>query len=125
MSTNFAVATAPAHRQPRRWPRYKLDVPIRVIAARPGKTVIVAGRGRDISEGGMQVFAGIELRVDNHAEVEFTPPFGDPLRVRAIVRNRRGYYYGLEFVRDTEGDLDKAAKLGEILKSSSSRRNSA
>src|SRR5947209_19612390 len=125
MSANFAVAAAPSHRQARRWPRYKLDVPIRVIAAKPGKTVIVAGRGRDISEGGMLVFAGLELRVDDHAEVEFTPPFGDPLRVSAVVRNRRGYYYGLAFLHDTKEDVSKAAKLGEILKSSSGLRKSS
>jgi hypothetical protein len=122
MSANFAVASAPSRSHARRWPRYKLDVPIRVIASRPGKAVIVAGRGRDISEGGMMVFAGIELRVDDRADVEFTPPFGDPLRVTAIVRNRRGYYYGLEFLRDNADDLAKASKLGEILKSSSGMR---
>ena len=119
MSANFAVAAAPSFSQARRWPRYKLDVPIRIIAARPGKAVIVAGRGRDISEGGLQVFAGIELRVDDHADVEFTPPFGDPLRVTAIVRNRRGYYYGLEFVRNNPEEVAKATRLGEILKTSS------
>ena len=122
MSANFAVAPAPSYSQARRWPRYKLDVPIRVIAARPGKAVIVAGRGRDIGEGGLLVFAGIELRVDDRTDVEFTPPFGDPLRVAAIVRNRRGYYYGLEFARDNDDDLAKASKLGEILKSSSGIR---
>ncbi len=122
MSTNFAVAPAHSYSQSRRWTRYKLDVPIRVIASRPGKAVIVAGRGRDISEGGMLVFAGIELRVDDHAHVEFTPPFGDPLRVSAIVRNRRGYYYGLEFIRDNAEDLAKSSKLGDILKSSSGMR---
>ena len=118
MSTNCAVA-APTWPQARRWPRYRLDVPIRVINTRPGKTVIVSGRGRDISEGGMLVFAGVELRTGDIAEIEFTPPFGDPLRVTAIVRNRSGYYYGMEFLRDSDEDLVRAAKLGEILKSSS------
>lgn len=112
-----ALGTAPSYPKMRRWPRYNLDVPIRVIASVPSKVKIVSGRGRDISEGGMMVFAGIELRVDDIVEIEFTPPFGGPLRVAASIRNRNGYYYGLEFLRDSPQDLKMAARLGEVLRS--------
>src|SRR5438270_11965422 len=111
-----AVSATPSFPKMRRWPRHNLDVPIRVIASMPGKIKIVSGRGRDISEGGMMVFAGIELRVDDIVEVEFTPPFGGPLRVAASVRNRSGYYYGLEFLRDSDQDLRAANRLGDVLK---------
>jgi hypothetical protein len=36
----------------RRWPRYKIDVPVRLIALRPTKLVIVSGRGTQLGCGG-------------------------------------------------------------------------
>lgn len=101
----------------RRWTRYKIDVPIRVIAEKDSKSAIVNGRGRDIGDGGMMVFAGIEVRVNDIIEVEFTPPFGEPLRVTGRVRNRHGYYYGVEFVRDSNDDKQRSARLREVLRS--------
>lgn len=111
----------PSYSKMRRWSRHNLDVPIRLIATLPGQVKIVSGRGRDISEGGMMVFAGIELRVDEIVEVEFTPPFGGPLRVAASVRNRTGYYYGLEFLRDSDEDLRSANRLGDVLRSAAAK----
>lgn len=115
MAVGAIPQQSPPFRNTRRWKRYKLDVPIRVIAAASGK--IVAGRGRDISEGGMQVFAGIELRVDDLVQVEFTAPYGDPLRVAGCVRNRNGYYYGLEFLRGTDRERAEALRLRDVLHS--------
>jgi hypothetical protein len=37
----------------RRWPRYKVDVPLRLIIERPTKAGIVQGRGRELNRGGM------------------------------------------------------------------------
>jgi hypothetical protein len=57
-----------------------------------------------MSEDGVAIFAGVELGSDNEVQIEYTPPFNrGPLRVRAVVRNRRGYIYGMEFLpRDGE-----------------------
>ena len=60
---------------PRRWPRYKIDVPIRVIAPKGDKIAIVAGRGNELNEGGMEVFGGLELAIDEQVTIEFTPPY--------------------------------------------------
>ena len=46
----------------RRWHRYMLDVPLRVIVHRRGKSSIFIGRGNEVSEGGMAVTAGVELK---------------------------------------------------------------
>jgi PilZ domain len=116
MTSNLAVGKAPSYAPARRWPRYKLDVPIRAIAATPGKTTIVDGRGRDISEGGMLIFAGMELQITDSIEVEFTPPFAEPIRVPAIVRNRNGFYYGVEFLRTSADDVEGVTRLGEVLR---------
>jgi hypothetical protein len=57
-----------------------------------------------MSDDGVAIFAGVELAIDSEVQIEFTPAFnGGPLRVRAVVRNRRQYIYGLEFLpRDGE-----------------------
>ena len=101
----------------RRWPRYKIDVPIRVVAHKPTKVSIIEGRGRELGCGGMAVFAGIELSLNEQVEVEFTPPYsGEPLRVRAHVRNRNGYTYGVEFVTENDRDYKNVGQLESVLK---------
>jgi hypothetical protein len=83
----------------RRHPHYRLDTPVCLIVGRPDKVHLVNARLRDISEDGVAVFAGIELAIDSEVQIEYTPPFNrGPVRVHAVVRNRRGYIYGLEFL---------------------------
>ena len=101
----------------RRWLRYKIDVPLRLIAQRTTKTLTVQGRGRDLNCGGMAVFAGIELAIDEQVAVEFTPPYsGHSIRVRGFVRNRRGYTYGIEFIAENDADYRNVGQLESILK---------
>jgi PilZ domain len=83
----------------RRWKRYNVNVPIRVIIERAMRSTIVQGRGSALSEGGMAIFAGAELKPGEHIAVEFTPPYSaPPVRVEARVCNRSGYDYGVEFL---------------------------
>lgn len=92
----------------RRFRRYKLDVPVRVIVQTEFKTRIIHGRGNELNQGGLAVSAGVELEVDEIVEVEFTPAYtGQPLRARARVRNRNGYRYGLEFIVETPVDRER------------------
>jgi hypothetical protein len=101
----------------RRWPRYKIDVPVRLIAQRPTKVTVVPGRGRELGRSGIAVFAGIEVSIDEQVEVEFTPPYsGQPIRVRGFVRNRNGYTYGIEFIADNDVDYQNVGQLEVILK---------
>lgn len=101
----------------RRWPRYKIDVPVRLIAQRPTKVAIVQGRGRELGRGGMDVFAGVDLSIDAQVAVEFTPPYaGQPIRVRGFVRNRNGYTYGIEFITENDADYRNVGQLESILK---------
>jgi hypothetical protein len=91
----------------RRFRRYKLDVPVRVVVQTEDKVRIIDGRGNELNEGGLAVNAGVELAVDDSVEVEFTPPYsGEPIRARAVVRNRDGYRYGLEFLTETPSDCE-------------------
>jgi hypothetical protein len=95
----------------RRFRRFKLDVPVRVVVHTEDKTRIIDARGNELNEGGLAVQAGVELELESIIEVEFTPTYGDPIRVRAIVRNRNGYRYGLEFIAETATDFDRVADI--------------
>lgn len=80
----------------RRWERSPVDLPVRVMTAKGLSSTTVAGRGTQLSPGGMEVYAGILLNPGDLLEVEFSMPV--PSRVQAIVRSRNGFCFGLEFV---------------------------
>ena len=102
----------------RRFPRYKVDVPVRVITQGLAKVTIVQGRGSELNVGGMAVFAGMELSLGAQVIVEFTPPYsGQPIRVRCFVRNRAGYRYGMEFITETDDDYENVNRIETILRS--------
>lgn len=102
----------------RRWRRYNVNVPIRVIVQRAMKSTIVQGRGSALSEGGMAIFAGAELKPGEHIAVEFTPPYSaPPIRVEARVCNRRGYDYGVEFLESEPDQREDVATFRNHLAS--------
>ena len=104
----------------RRWQRYRLDLPLRLIVHRE-KTTIVNGRGSDVSEGGVLIFAGAELKEGDEIFVEFTPPYsGEPIRVRGVVRNRSGYKYGVEFLWQTPEEEEQTIRFRNLLQLSAS-----
>jgi hypothetical protein len=113
----MAVAPQPVYSKLRRWPRYKLNLPVRVVAQRGDKVVIVPGRGNELNEGGLAVFVGMELAADEQIALEFTPPYaGIPIRARCTVCDRNGYTYGLEFVCETEQDLENSLQISNVLR---------
>jgi len=100
----------------RRWPRYKLDIPVRVVVTKQGKVKLVEGRGNELNEGGLTVFAGIELAIGEQIAVEYTPAYsGAPIRARVVVRDRRGYKYGVELLQETDEDRDSAERIRAVL----------
>lgn len=77
----------------------------------------MSGRGNDVSEGGVLVFAGMELKTGDEVAIEFTPPFAvGPVRAKGIVRHRRGYNYGIEFLQDTATDREQTERFRGLLK---------
>lgn len=100
----------------RRWERFRLSIPIRLIVNREDSTRITDGRVQDISEGGMLIFAGIELRAGDKLSAEFTLPYSStPVRAPGTVRHRRGYNYGVEFLSETSADQEQTAKFRKLL----------
>ena len=80
----------------RRWKRYPVNLPVSVLQCDGPKEKHVSGLGVEISEGGMSLYAGISLQPGDLTEVEFSHPHNT--RLTAIVRNRTGYWFGLEFI---------------------------
>lgn len=80
----------------RRWPRHEADLPVHVALLYGMNRTVVPGRGTEISEGGMALYAGINLKLHDLMEVEFLTP--SRACVTGIVRNRSGYCFGLEFL---------------------------
>src|SRR5436305_13869669 len=84
----------------RRWERHKIDIPIRLIFWNSLHTAkIVEARGRDMSDGGLAVFAGVELRIGDIIEIDFTRAYsGHRLRVKADGRTRGADSHGIEYI---------------------------
>jgi len=80
----------------RRWSRLPVDLPVRVLPSKGLSDTVVSGRGTELSEGGMVLYAGILLNIGDLLELEFDAP--ERSRVTAIVRSRNGFCFGLEFV---------------------------
>jgi len=115
MSTGKA---ADARSYTRRWWRYKVNVPIRVIISRVKRTTIVSGRAFSLSDGGMGMFAGAELSPGDQMAVEFTPPYSSPpIRVQGKICHRSGYNYGVEFLSDSSSQKEEIASLCQHLSS--------
>jgi len=85
--------------QPRRWMRHKMDVRVKIVTKRNGVATATYGQGTDISEGGMSAYISMEIGVGKTLEMELTLPYSQqPLKINAVIRNRRGFCYGMEFV---------------------------
>lgn len=80
----------------RRWNRLPVDLPVHVITSKGFSTTVVPGRGTELSEGGMVLYAGILLNPGDLLEIEFDTP--NSSRMPAIVRSRNGFCFGLEFI---------------------------
>ena len=59
---------------PRRWSRQFVNLPVHVAVRFDRTTLLVPGRGTDLSEGGMSLYAGMSLKPGDLLEVEFEVP---------------------------------------------------
>jgi PilZ domain len=101
----------------RRWVRYQISVPVIVLIQRGEKTVLANGRGTELNEGGLAVFAGAELALGEEVEISFTPPYNNtPIEVRCTVRNRQGYTYGMQFLTETPKDEQSVEQIRNVLR---------
>ena len=113
----------------RRWARFKVAVPIRVVTRRRGEVAIVEGVGAELNYGGMTVTLNptnvasapdaadtIELYICEHVTVEFAlPDSGRSITVKCIVRNRRRHTYGFEFIPHSEAGHEGPTLIESVL----------
>jgi PilZ domain len=83
----------------RRHPRYRLSIP--VTLRKDG--ALISSMTVEISQSGMSIATVANLNTGETVDVE--PVGGD--KASAVVRRRRGNFYGLEFVRLTEAQLEQ------------------
>ncbi len=86
----------------RKFRRFEFDVRLRATVRKNSGRVAVQGRGNDLSGCGLAAFLPVDLAEGESIELDVTLPYAtQPLKLRAVVRNRRGYLYGLEFANTT------------------------
>src|ERR1700694_5027132 len=85
------VGTIP---DPRRQPRFKIEVDIRINSRTCG---VLKGRSVDISESGIGAMLRIEVPLGEGVELDFALPCG-AVTIHAMVRQRNAFRYGFEFI---------------------------
>src|SRR6478672_5805845 len=80
----------------RRWPRHKVDLPVRIVATNGLVTSPVLARGTEVSRAGMALHVAMALTPGELMQLEF--PTAKPLQVSAVVRNRSANCLGVEFL---------------------------
>ena len=86
----------------RRWKRYPVILSLRARVPTKSGVQFVDAHGRDISQGGMAVYVPAELERGQSILLQLTfPGLPQPLNLLALVKNRVGSKYGVEFVNPT------------------------
>jgi c-di-GMP-binding flagellar brake protein YcgR len=87
----------------RRYERYRTDIPVKATVLRETGYQDLAGRVGDIGHGGMGAVFNAECVKGEVISLEFRLPDSlQVLSVRSIVRYRRGFLHGLEFLGLTD-----------------------
>jgi c-di-GMP-binding flagellar brake protein YcgR len=83
----------------RRYQRYRADFPLKATLLREDGYVEIRGRCGDIGHGGMGAVFTAEVPKGEVVSLEFRfSASGEPMVIRSIVRYRRGFGHGLEFM---------------------------
>jgi hypothetical protein len=93
-----ALKRAPERRQ-RRYPRYRAEFPVALTLFSGKGHQRIEGHCRDLSQAGIGVLIASELVVGEVMSLAITlPGVPGPWNLRAVLRCRRGYQYGFEFL---------------------------
>jgi len=86
----------------RSWARFPIHTRITLNYTRTGQPSFVQGQGGDICEGGMSIFVPVDLELGQELKLSFQMPYrSTPVQLKAVVRNRARFRYGLEFTEMT------------------------
>ena len=91
----------------RRWKRHKVEMRLKVFLKQDGPQKFTFAQGSDISEGGLAAYIPLELAQGESVEIEFIFPYSkSTVRVVAVVRNKNGFRYGMEYSKIDPTDWD-------------------
>jgi len=94
-----APGKRPTGRLRRRHARYRCEFPVVVNLLLGKEHQRLNAHCRDVSEAGIGVLLAEELALGDVATLSFSlPGVSQPWDVRAVLRHRRGYHYGFEFL---------------------------
>ena len=83
----------------RRHARYRADLPVKAKVLRAEGYVEILGRCSDVGQGGMGIVLTAEVPSGEVLSLEFQlPNRSEASLVRAIVRYRKGFIHGVEFL---------------------------
>jgi c-di-GMP-binding flagellar brake protein YcgR len=83
----------------RRFPRFQCEFPVTVALFSGEAHRRLAGRCKDLSAAGIGILIAEEISLGEVASLVFSlPDQSQPWTVRAVLRHRRGYHYGFEFL---------------------------
>jgi c-di-GMP-binding flagellar brake protein YcgR len=83
----------------RKFKRIKVDIRVRMRRADAPEAESSVVRTYELSVGGMSVYATEALKLGSVVRIELTfPGIAERFEVMAMVRNRRGFRLGMEFV---------------------------
>src|ERR1700680_3928320 len=80
----------------RRWPRHRVDLPVRIVIPNGPLTSTVPGRATEMSGSGMALHSPLGLKPGDLMQVEF--PTSNPSGVMSVVRNHKDDFFGVEFL---------------------------
>jgi hypothetical protein len=90
-------------RRLRRHPRYRTEFRVTTTYLLGNHYQKLEGHCKDLSEAGIGILLAAELNGGEVAALGFLlPGLALPWEVKAVVRYRRGYHYGFEFLSLTE-----------------------
>jgi len=97
----------------RRFPRYRAEFPVVVTLFSATDRQRLDAYSRDISQAGIGMLIAAELNLGEVASLNFSlPNLPNCWEIRAVLRHRRGYHYGFEFL--SPSDEQKTALAGYL-----------
>jgi c-di-GMP-binding flagellar brake protein YcgR len=100
------VAASQIDRRRRRHTRYRADFRV-AVSYLENQYQTIDGHCRDLSEAGIGILLATEMNSGQVVGLTFSLPGSiEPWEVRAVVRYRRGYQYGFEFLSLTSAQQE-------------------
>jgi c-di-GMP-binding flagellar brake protein YcgR len=101
----------------RRWKRYKVDMRVKLRRSDEPEEAATVVRTYEMSEGGLSVYASESYEVGAQMLAVFSLPGAEAgMRLRTIVKNRRGFRCGMEFVDLQDVDRSEILRyLGSLM----------